>query len=201
MAAEGEQVRSVGAFDSEIELVRALREGDERSHAQLWHRFGARLHGFASSRLGGDRGLADDIVVQTLAAAVQGIARFNPHRSTLSAWVYGIARRQIQGELRRQRRRKSVPASAQVPLEDVPEAASEGDTAADVAARLDAQREVAELARSLSDVEMEALSLHYVHELSEKEIAQIVGRSGRAVHSILHRAKEKARERLVRDAD
>lgn len=201
MAAEAEQARSLSDVDSEMDLAQALRQGDERSHAQLWDRFGAPLHGFASSRLRGDRGLADDIVVQTLAAAVQGIGRFNPRRSTLSAWVYGIARRHIQGELRRQRRRKSVPPSAQVPLEEVAEAASEGDTATDVAARLDAQREVAELARILTDIEMEVLGLHYVQEFSEKEIAQIVGRSARAVHSILHRAKQKARERLVRDAD
>ncbi len=201
MAAEADQARSLSDVDSEMDLVQALRQGDGRSHAQLWHRFGAPLHGFASSRLGGDRGLADDIVVQTLAAAVQGIGRFNSRKSTLSAWVYGIARRHIQGELRRQRRRKSVPPSAQVPLEEVSEAASEGDTATDVAARLDAQREVAGLARVLTDVEMEVLNLHYAHEFSEKEIAQIVGRSARAVHSILHRAKQKARERLVRDAD
>ncbi len=53
----------------------------------------------------------------------------------------------------------------------------------------------------LSEAEMEALTLHYAHDFSEREISRIVGRSERAVHSLLHRAKQKARERLVRDAD
>ena len=34
---------------------------------------------------GGDGALADDIVVQTLASAAQGIRRFSPRRATLSA--------------------------------------------------------------------------------------------------------------------
>ena len=201
MAAEAETTQARAGLEVELELVQQLRAGEASAPARLWDRFGAGLHSYASARLGGDHGLADDIVVQTLASATQGIRRFNPRRATLSAWVYGIARRQLVGELRRQRRRKSVPLSAQVPLDDVTEAASPDDPAAEVAARLDAQREVAALAAALSEAEMEALTLHYAHDFSEREISRIVGRSERAVHSLLHRAKQKARERLVRDAD
>ena len=47
---------------------------------------------------------------------------------------------------------------------------------------------------------MEVLVLHYVHQLSVAEIGVILKRSGRAVESLLHRAKPKARERLSEDA-
>jgi RNA polymerase sigma-70 factor (ECF subfamily) len=201
VAAEAETAQAREVVEAELELAQRLTAGEASAHARLWDRFGAGLHAYASARLGGDGALADDIVVQTLAAAAQGIGRFNPRRATLSAWVYGIARRQLVGELRRQRRRKSVPLSAQVPLDDVSEAASADDPATEVAARLDAQREVAALAAALSEAEMEALTLYYGHDFSEREIARIMGRSERAVHSLLHRARQKARERLVRDAD
>lgn len=187
--------------EAELELAQQLTAGEASAHARLWDRFGAGLHAYTAARLGGDGALADDIVVQTLASAAQGIRRFNPRRATLSAWVYGIARRHVVAELRRQRRRRSVPLSAQVPFHEVSHAAAPDDPAAEAAARLDAQREVAALAAVLTADEMDALTLCYGHDFSEREIAGIVGRSERAVHSLLHRAKQKARERLVEDAD
>jgi RNA polymerase sigma-70 factor (ECF subfamily) len=120
-------------------------------------------------------------------------------RSTLAAWLYGIARRQVQIERRRQGRLKSVPAAAQTPIDTVSEVAGERDMASDAAARLDAQRQVAELAGVLNDLEMEVLVLQCVDRFSAREIGQVIGRSERAVHSLLHRARQKARERLVRD--
>jgi len=140
-------------------------------------------------------------MVETLADAARNITRFNPGRSTLSAWLFGIARRKIQGELRRQRRLKSVPASAQVSLETMSEASLQADLADALASRLDARQRVAELSTILSELEFDVLVLNCVDELSAREIGRIVGRSERAIHSLLHRARNKARERLVRDED
>ncbi|UCC67039.1 MAG: sigma-70 region 4 domain-containing protein, partial [Armatimonadota bacterium] len=51
--------------------------------------------------------------------------------------------------------------------------------------------------KALSDAEMEVLVLHCIEGFSTGEIAGVVGRSPRAVNSLLHRARKKARERLV----
>ena len=181
-------------------LRRRLEQGDEAAYEELWHRFGPGLRRYATARLDGDDELAEDVAVQSLAAAVRNIRSFDPRRSTLAPWLYGIARRVLVAELRRQRRRTVVPKSAEVNIEATRDVAASGDLASDLAARLEAQREVALLARHLSDAEMEMLILHFVEEFSMKEIAHIVGRSERAVYSLLHRAKEKARERLAQDA-
>jgi RNA polymerase sigma factor (sigma-70 family) len=114
-------------------------------------------------------------------------------------WLYGVARRQIHNELRRQRRLKSVPAAAQTPLTNAVELSDGRDVADEVAARLQAQRAVAVLSEVLSDVELEVLVLSSIDELSIREIGLVVGRSERAVHSLLHRARTKARERLADD--
>jgi len=187
-----------GAAD--VALLRGLRGGEARCFEQLWDRFGARLHGYAASCLGGDEELAEDIVVQSLAAAVRSIRSFDPRRSNLSAWLYGVARRVIQGEMRKQRRRASVPASAQVPL-DAAAPVTPAVAERDLPARIDAARKVGLLSAALSGAEMEVLVLHFVDEFSVKEIAGITGRSWRAVDSLLYRAKEKARERLAQDGD
>ena len=200
--AEADAVQPHGRTeDLEAALVRRLREGAPEAHAALYDRFAPGLHRFAASRLHGDAQLAEDIVVQTFVDAVRNISRFDPRQSTLAAWLYGIARRQVQMERRRQGRLKSVPAAAQVPVDTVSEVADERDLASDLAARLDAQRQVAALSRVLSDLEMEALVLQCVDRFSAREIGQVVGRSERAVHSLLHRARRKARERLAQDGD
>ncbi|NIM04739.1 MAG: RNA polymerase subunit sigma-70, partial [Armatimonadetes bacterium] len=48
-----------------------------------------------------------EIVVQTMTDAIRDIARFNPKKSTLSSWLYGIARRRIQTEWRHSKRLKA----------------------------------------------------------------------------------------------
>ncbi len=92
-----------------------------------------------------------------------------------------------------------MPGSAQVPLDSTEELSDGEDMAARSAARLDAQRQVARLAALLSRLEFDVLFLNSVEQLSAGEIGQIVGRSKRAVHSILHRARTKARETIGRE--
>jgi len=196
----GEVEAVVAAMDptgeAETSLVRGLREGAAEAHAALYERFAAGLHRYAVTRLHGDAQTAEDLVVDALAAAARDIRRFNPKRASFSAWVYGIARRRVLLELRLQARQKSVPRSMQVPLTEAPGGA---DAAARAAERLEARRQVEALFGALSEAEMEVLILASVRELSVREIARIVDRSEPAVHSLLHRARQKARERLERD--
>ncbi len=191
------QARSTEEADAA--LLRGLRERAPEACANLYDCFAPGIHRFAVVRLGGDVQTAEDVVVETMVSALKDIRRFNPRRSSLAAWVYGIARRRVQIEIRRQRRRKSVPLSAQVSTEAAREISDGGDLAAAAAARLDAQKTVAELRDALSQLEFEMLVFSCVEELSAREIGHVVGRSERAVHSILHRARTKARERLVGD--
>ena len=185
----------------ELKLVRRLREADPGAYEELCDRFGEALHGFAAQRLAGDEESAEEVMMQTLTDAVRNIGRYDPRRSSLNAWVYGIARRKIQGERRRLLRRKSVPASAWTSMEAAGEVGSRENVGEQVAARLDAQRRVERLSRVLSDAEMEVLLLHFADGLSVKEIGGMVGRSAKAADSLLHRAVRKAREELVKSDD
>jgi RNA polymerase sigma-70 factor (ECF subfamily) len=132
---------------------------------------------------------------------VRNIQRFDPARGTIAAWVFGIGRRKIQDARRRLLRSKSVPASAHTSLEQAAEMASDEDLGASVAAQLDACRQVARVAAALSDAEMEVLLLHYVDGFSVAETGRIVRRSAKAADSLLHRARRKAREELVKADD
>lgn len=191
---------AAGHEENTDRLVSGIREHDPAAHAELCARYGRRLHRYLAGSLQGDRELAEDLMVQTLAETARCIGRYDARRATFTAWVFGIARRLVQIERRRRNRRKSVPASAQVSLDQLPETLSPTDLETSLTESLEAQRHVARLRACLSEGEMEALVLHYVHQLSVQEIGAIIGRSGRAVESLLHRAKTKARERLTEDA-
>ena len=201
MATEATRAQPIASAQADADLVHRLRLAAHAAYADFCRRFGPPLHGFAASRLSGDHDLAEDIMVQTLTTAVRNIRRFNPRKSTLLAWVHGIARRHIVAEQRRQTRRKSVPPSVQVPIHTMRDVPSGADMASDLAARVDAQRRIAELSHFLSDAEMEVLTLHWADELSAREIARVVGRSHRAVESLLHRARRKALEKWGDHAD
>ncbi len=198
--AEAETLRNnVAQRDEATErLVAGLQRQDRSAEASLLEQYGPMIQEFAARRLG-DVELAKDVMVEALAAAALGIKRFDRRITSFRAWLFGVARRHIQQEARLRARRRLVPATAQVSLERVAEEAFPGDLAAGLAARVDAQRTIAMLAASLLPVEMEVLTLWCIHELSLREMAHVMGRSERAVSSLLDRAKHKARERLVRD--
>ena len=180
-------------------LLDGLRNGDAAAHAELCEQLGPRIHRYIARRLPGDEHVAEDLMVQTLVDATRNIRQFNPRKAVFPAWVFGIARRHLVGELRRRGRSGAAPPSAQVPLDSVPEQAARGDMAEAVTARLVAQRQVATLREHLPPAEMEALVLHCMDGLSLREIGQLMGRSERAVKSLLYRARGNARERLVND--
>jgi RNA polymerase sigma-70 factor (ECF subfamily) len=195
---------TIGAAREEAErvdrLVRGLRAGDSAAHAELCARFGRRLHRCVAALLGPRGEAAEDLMVEALVEAARNIGRFDGRKGTFTTWLFGIARRQVQLELRRQRQRKSVPDSVQAPLDSLSEQPHPQDLAEATAARLQAERQVAKLVGYLSDTEMEVLVLRCMHELSIREIANVLGRSERAIDSLLDRAKRKARERLAEDA-
>jgi RNA polymerase sigma-70 factor (ECF subfamily) len=198
---EIEQVGQGHLEAAEARLLAGLREGSATAFTELHDCFAPGLHRFAAARLSEDVQFAEDIVVLTLAKAVRNIGRFERRRATLAAWLYGIARWQIREEVRRRRRRKSVPGAAVVSIDVVADQRDDHDLAAEAALRIDAQRQVRELAGVLTEPEMEVLVLQCVDELSVEDISRVIRRSKRAVHSLLHRARQKARERLAQDVD
>jgi RNA polymerase sigma-70 factor (ECF subfamily) len=194
--AEVAQARDTG---SEEQLVQGLREGDPGAYAQLYNRFTQRVHRFVHWRLSGDSQTAEEITVHTLAEAVRCVRSYDARRSSFLSWLLGIASRQTLAELRRRQRRKSVPAAVQVPLGSVAEEALASDPTSRLTEQIEAQRQVGRLRAHLSQLEMEVLVLQGAYELTAREIGQVLGKSERAISSLLHRARAKARERLVND--
>jgi RNA polymerase sigma factor (sigma-70 family) len=186
----------IATDDATKGLIAGLQKRDPNAQARLYEQYGAQIHRYAARRLG-DTELAQDLLLQVMVEANRNINRFNHRISTLRAWLFGLTHRRITHELRQRSRRKAPPVGWQVSLEGIAEQPAPGDMADAIIARLEAQRQVGQLQACLSNLEMEVLLLRCVHQLSLAEIAHTIGRSERAVNSLLVRAKTKARDVLL----
>jgi RNA polymerase sigma factor (sigma-70 family) len=119
-----------------------------------------------------------DIVQEALLRAWRRRATFDPERGTPRGWLVGILLDQARRH--RLRRPRSVP-----PIDETGAAAPGAD-------RIDIERAVARLPRR----QREAITLHYLADLSVAEVAALLGIAESSVKSHLGAARAALRERL-----
>ena len=175
---------------SDLALRDRILAGDREAAQFLFQAHFEALYEFAHFRVGGDRGLAEDVVQDTFLTALQGLRGFDG-RSSLHTWLCGIARNRI-----RMHRRKRRPMA----LEDALEAGSEEIDA--LLARVASEplpewvlerRETRELVgatlSSLPPTYRKALIEKYVDGRSVAEIGAGLAKSEKATESMLTRAR------------
>lgn len=170
-------------------IRQALAAGDPRTAIALC----ARHHGTAVGRLCmgwlGSQAEAEEAVQETLLAAFDGAASYRAEGS-VTAWLYGIARRvcarRVEVRGRRERQLRLVGAA---------------DGHADGADELLAARRRGERVRlaleQLKPSERDAVVLRYEGELSFREVGESCGIDEAAARKRVSRALEKLRSTLV----
>lgn len=158
-----------------VDLYRALAPG---------------LHRYVSSRLRGND--AEDVVSQVWYEVVRAqpdLADEDERR----AFVYTVARRRIQDELRRQRRK---------PVDLVDQGVLDGmlgtgtDPGSTVADRLDGEAAARRIAGLLPEEQADIVLLRVVGGLSADEVAAVVGRPAGTVRVLQHRALRRLAEMI-----
>lgn len=147
------------------------------------------IHGFIRRRLG--RELADDLAAETFAVAFRQWARVDLSRP-VRPWLYGIA-----ANLIRRHRREEVRKLRAYARTGVDPAVEAGEEEAAERAAAQAQRRV--LAQALAELrpdERAVLLLYAWAELTDAEIAAVLGLPLGTVKSRLSRARERLRNRL-----
>jgi RNA polymerase sigma-70 factor (ECF subfamily) len=183
----------------EAAFDRAWREsalaGDAAAVRRLCDAAIGPLHAFCLHRVGGDRGLAEDVVQETLLRAIRDLARYDPVRSggQVIGWLVGLAR----NEIRRARARGRTSVSLDALWDAVDAELIEAYARLSSEPLPDEELERAET-RSLVNATMsqlppdyrESLEAKYVEGRSVRDIAAALGRSEKAVESQLTRARE-----------
>ncbi len=138
------------------------------------------------------RAEAEDITAEVFVAAVEALPRFRGE-SRPAAWLLGIARRKIaEAACRRGRRRERLDAEL---TEEEREtlglllASDAGQLPEEALLQDESRRVMRHLLAALPEPQREALLLQVAHDLSIREIAQVLGRSLAATNSLLQRAR------------
>lgn len=164
----------------DVALVARMAGGDASALVTLYEHHGAALLGYVL-RLAGERGVAEEIVQDTLWGAWRAASRFEG-RSRVRTWLFGIARRQARDRLRG--RRWDL-----VELGEAVQVPEPGPGPEDVVlARADQQWVAAAVAR-VRPGHAEVLGLVFVDGLSYAEVAEVLGVPVGTVRSRLHHAK------------
>jgi RNA polymerase sigma-70 factor, ECF subfamily len=168
---------SHAAATDDVALVLAARL-NRYEFAQLYERYADRVFRYARVRVG-SASAADDIVAETMLAALEGLERFDPERGTFAGWLFGIAARQIGARQRRQGRFRLLLTRIWSPEQE--------DDALDAVIRREDARLVRALLARLSTADRELVLLRYSAGLNSIEIADVLGISHGAARMRLSR--------------
>jgi RNA polymerase sigma-70 factor (ECF subfamily) len=173
--------------DSDFDLLRAWRGGDDAAGNRLVRRHFDRVYGFFESKV--SQG-ADELTQRTFLGCVEARQRIR-EGSSFRAYLFGIARKQLlrrYDELRRDGRLDAYESGAGA-------GASEGSPSRVVAKQEEQKVLVRALRRLPLDLQI-AIELFYWQELPIADIAAVLEIPPGTVKSRLHRAKEQLRAEI-----
>ena len=131
-----------------------------------------------------DSAAAEDVTALAFERAYRRRSRFDARRGSPRAWLFGIARNAALDELR-SRKRARAPSSPARPTDPVPTRRPSWPPSATPSARRSA---------ALAARDREVIALKYHAELSNAELAAVLGVSPTNAGTLLHRAMTKLRE-------
>jgi RNA polymerase sigma-70 factor (ECF subfamily) len=181
---------------SDDELLTAARQGDAAALETLLVRYQPHLYRFGL-RMCGNVEDAGDVAQESLISMARSVRDFRGD-SSVSSWLYTIARRFC---IKKRRRSKFAPTreeSLDTPGIDVARhLADPGPTPEETATNRELASALANAIDRLEPSQREVLVLRDVEGLSAPEVATILGTSVDAVKSRLHRARVAIREELA----
>lgn len=172
---------------SDADLVSAALS-DPELFAELYRRYADRLYRFALARTRSPA-TADDIVSETMIAALEQLGRFDPERGAFAAWLFTIASRRIADRGRAHRRfwRAVARAWRSEPPDDEP---------VDWLIRDEEERAVRDAVDCLDEDDREILLLRYSAGLTSTEIGDRLGITPTNARVRLQRARQRLTRHL-----
>ena len=161
-------------------LVERAQEGDREALEELYLLHFDRIYSYLHMSVG-NRHDAEDLTTQTFLKMLESIKRFRWQSAPFSAWLFRIAHNLAMDHFRATRRWQ--------PEEEVPEQAGEAEPSAEMAAMQSIGRQsMLDLIEGLSQEQRQVLTLKFVFNLPNAEVATVLGKTEGAIKSLQHRA-------------
>lgn len=164
------------SVSKEQELLQLASQLDVQALAMIYDHYSPGLYSYAM-RLLDDPALAEDCVAETFARFLKALQKGQGPRDHLRAYLYRITHNWIVDYYREHEPTSELSETLQ--SEEVPE---------EEAAKRIRQKQIRELLRYLTPNQQKVISLKYLEDWSNEEIAEVLHKTVGAVKSIQHHA-------------
>jgi RNA polymerase sigma-70 factor (ECF subfamily) len=162
------------------ELVARGQQGDRAALEELYLIHFDRIYSYLHVSVG-NRHDAEDLTTQTFLKMLEKIGSFKWQSAPFSAWLFRVAHNLAMDHFRARRRWQ--------PEEEVPEPPGEEEPSAEFVAMKTIGREsMLKLIEGLSPEQQQVLTLKFVFNLPNAEVATILDKTEGAIKSLQHRA-------------
>jgi RNA polymerase sigma-70 factor (ECF subfamily) len=162
-------------------VVLAARAGDRDAMRELYVLHAGAVHAHVL-RVVGDAHDADDVTQQVFAKLLTALDHYRPGEAPFIGWVLRVAHNAAVDHVRRTRA---------LPIDEVDEPEARDDRRAE-----EARTSLNTVLASLPPAQRDVLLLTHLVGLSPQEIAELLGRSVRAVHGLHYRGRAAAQVAL-----
>lgn len=179
---------------ADSDLMQRTAAGDREAFATLYHRHHSMVYRFARLMTGSDSA-AEDIVQEVFLVVMRDASRYDPARSALPSYLYGVARHHTRRRLARDRQFVGFESAAS----DVAEPIADGDVTATLERRetlLQLRRAIVSLPRRYREV----IVLCDLQDVSYSDASTVLGCAIGTVRSRLHRARHLLTRKMGRAA-
>src|SRR5919199_684654 len=171
-------------------LVERAQQGERAALEQLYLLHFDRIYSYLHMSVG-NRHDAEDLTTQTFVKMLESITRFRWRSAPFSAWLFRIAHNLAMDHFRASRRWQ--------PEEDVPEPEGAVESSAeDEAMQSIGRQSMLELIENLSPEQQQVLTLKFVFNFPNAEVATILGKTEGAIKSLQHRALVSLQKQIAR---
>lgn len=169
--------------DDERRLIERSKRGDLAALSELYNLHVDRIFQYVRYRTG-DEQTAEDITAEVFLRAIESIGSYEDQGSPFVAWLYRIAHARVIDFWRRSKRHQTAP------LEDplLQEVESSQDDSIDI--DFLQHRSLAAALQQLTDEQQNVIVLKFMQDMSNAEIAQLLGKTEGAVKALQWRALE-----------
>src|SRR3954467_11004009 len=180
MSSEATQKPARESTENVRKLVDRAQQGDRAALEELYLIHFDRIYSYLHMSVG-NRHDAEDLTTQTFLKMLESIKRFRWQPAPFSAWLFRIAHNLAMDHFRASRRWQ--------PEEEVPEPPGETEPSAEIAAFQSIGRQ-SMLGRieNLSQEQQQVITLKFVFNLPNGDVATILGKTEGAIKSLQHRA-------------
>jgi RNA polymerase sigma-70 factor (ECF subfamily) len=169
-------------------LVDRAQQGDRAALEELYLTYFDRVYGYLHMTVG-NRPDAEDLTTQTFLKMLESIGRFRWQSAPFSAWLFRIAHNLSIDHFRARRRWQLE--------EEVPEPHGSEEPSAELEAMQSIGRQsMLELIDTLSHEQQQVLTLKFVFNFANADVAKILDKTEGAIKSLQHRALASLQKQL-----